>query len=84
MGINVYQVGVFNQQMWGAGALQSGSYASEFPLIFDNINASGSRLAKIMGVYGSVDNGDIFSSQSADSWGQPTGQNNTNNSAAPS
>src|SRR5271157_4406951 len=84
MGINVFQVGVFNNQMIGSGSLQAGSYASEFPLAFDNINASGSRLAKIMGTYGSVDNGDIFSSQSADSWGQPTGFQNNNNTAAPS
>src|SRR5271154_2619511 len=83
MGINVYQVGVLNTQMFGSGGLQAGSYASEFPLAFDNVNASGSRLTKIMGVYGSVDNQDIFSGQQADSWGQPTGQNNTNSSAAP-
>src|SRR5271157_6255854 len=84
MGINVFQVGVFNNQMIGSGSLQAGSYASEFPLAFDNINASGSRLAKIMGTYGSVDNQDIFSGQTNDSWGQPTGQNNNNNTAAPS
>src|SRR5271168_5541864 len=83
MGINVFQVGVLNNQMQGTGALQAGSYASEFPLAFDNINASGARLAKIMGVYGSVDNQDIFSGQQADSWGQPTGMNNSNASAAP-
>src|SRR5277367_675018 len=83
MGINVYQVGVFNQEMFGSGGLQAGSYASEFPLAFDNINASGSRLTKIMGCYASVDNGDIFSGQQADSWGQATGLNNNNNSAAP-
>lgn len=83
MGINVFQVGVLNTQMFGSGSLQAGSYASEFPLAFDNINASGSRLTKIMGVYASVDNQDIFSGQQADSWGQPTGLNNNNNSAVP-
>src|SRR5271157_4809381 len=83
MGINVFQVGVFNNQMIGSGSLQAGSYASEFPLAFDNINASGSRLARIMGVYANVDLSDIFSGQQADSWGQPTGANNNNNSSLP-
>jgi hypothetical protein len=64
----------FNPQLLGSGALQAGSYASEFPLVFDNINGSGSRLVKIMGVYANVDNVDLVNSPSADSYGQPTGQ----------
>ena len=79
MGINVFQIGELNTNIFSAtGGNQTGtSVASEFPLAFDNINASGSRLSVLYGVWGSVDGSDsVFNGTFNDSYGQPNGNGN--------
>jgi hypothetical protein len=76
MGINAFEIGQLNINVLGPSGNQFGaSFASEFPLAFDNINAAGSRMTKLMGVYSNVDSVDCAPG-SADSYGQPTGNGN--------
>src|SRR5271157_2258165 len=83
MGINVFQIGELNSNFLApnSGSFTGTSVASEFPLVFDNINASGSRLVVPYGVYGSVSGTQtINSGVQADSYGQPTDGNGANQS----
>jgi hypothetical protein len=76
MGINSFEIGQLNIHVLGVSGVQYGaSFASEFPLAFDNINAAGARMTKLMGVYANVDTGDCTPG-SGDSFGQPTGYGN--------
>jgi hypothetical protein len=74
MGINAFEIGQLNLNVLGASGHQFGaSFASEFPLAFDNVNAAGARMTKLMGVYTNVDTVDCVGNMGADSYGQPTG-----------
>jgi hypothetical protein len=83
MGINVFQIGELNTNFLtnNSGGFTGTSVASEFPLVFDNINANGSRLVVPYGVYGSVNGTQTLTSGIVfDSYGQPTNGNNANQS----
>src|SRR5271166_3533295 len=83
MGINVFQIGELNTNFLSgaSGTFTGTSVASEFPLVFDNINANGSRLVVPYGVYGSVNGTQTLNSGIVvDSYGQPTDGNNASQS----
>src|SRR5271157_4056528 len=83
MGINVFQIGELNSNFLApnSGSFTGTSVASEFPLVFDNINANGSRLVVPYGVYGSVNGTQTLNSGIVvDSYGQPTDGNNASQS----
>jgi hypothetical protein len=83
MGIHPFQIADLNSQFVGnfGGGAPSGSIASEFALVSDNINGGLSRYLKIMGAWSNVAIG--TTNTTADSYDQVTGPGNNGSEAPP-
>jgi hypothetical protein len=83
MGVHPFQISDLNWNFFSGSPVSAsmGSFASEFAIMPDNVNANLSRYMKLQAVWSNVAIGPVTSIN--DSFGQPTGSNNQLNNSNP-
>jgi hypothetical protein len=86
MGIHPFQISELNWFFLGNSPVSSneGSFASEFAVVADNLNANLSRYMKLQAVWANITSAaNVQNSPDNDSYGQPTGGGNQVNNSTP-